>query len=237
MAAEYGHWLQPIENLNDSSQTGLAPVSSHSANPKPQRRGRGRPRITQTRDNSTLEKRRAQIRNAQRTYQKRKESEAASIHRRRNELLEVLSSLSTDIEVLLRLASETGCLDEGSEVSAQIRRLWASYNTAINNPCVLPELRSLQTKNEERRTEHQKKESSRIETVGRGQTPRPDQPSSDSILEHDRSDVDLDLLRVRDTTLITSFHHAFTNSTVNGRTIWHLVQERQAVFNAAKPPA
>ena len=149
------------------------------------------------------------MRNAQRTYQKRKDTAAQTVNQRCDELLETLSSLSTEVEELLRLASKSGALERRDDFGAQMRRLCSTYDAAINSPCVTPELRLLQIKNYKRRAEHQSTETFRIDnpTEERGSTSTalkaPLAPGG-SGLDIDPSSVDLSLVRGDGTTMIQS---------------------------------
>ena len=50
----YGHWLQPLINPN-LDQSSPEAVASEEAAPVPERRGRGRPRVSAVRDASAIE--------------------------------------------------------------------------------------------------------------------------------------------------------------------------------------
>lgn len=138
------------------------------------------------------QKRRAQVREAQRAYQKRKDSASESERRRCDDVLQVLSDLSMHIEALLQAAADGGVMKENGEVPEHIRRLWATYNTAINHPCLGPELRLLQVKNDRRQAAYRN-----------GTQQSPDTELHQRM--HSRDTMDLDLAQVNDTALISSF--------------------------------
>ncbi|KAF1948766.1 hypothetical protein CC80DRAFT_599437 [Byssothecium circinans] len=166
----YAYWLQPVLKANDPAPSITGNTSSSAPNNPPvmqgtahltptpvptckatsTSRGRGRPRVNKVRDTTTIEKRRAQVREAQRTYQRRKDSDSASERRRSDEVLEAMFDLSTDIETLLQTAVGTGALVQNNDLSECIRNLWFSYNVAIKKPCMLPDLKILQVKNDRR---------------------------------------------------------------------------------------
>ncbi|KAH7392449.1 hypothetical protein DE146DRAFT_758170 [Phaeosphaeria sp. MPI-PUGE-AT-0046c] len=161
----YGHWLQPIINANDRadsvSEDQCAPVSPSP----PQRRGRGRPPVTKAPNDSAIEKRRAQVREAQRSYQKRKDTATALDKRRADELLQLLFDLSSHVEPLLQAASTGGHMYRNDEVSKNIQRLWTTYDIIINNECVKPELHMFQVKNSQRLASHHTKSNYQVVTT------------------------------------------------------------------------
>jgi hypothetical protein len=157
----------------------------------------------------------------------------ATERRRCDDVLEVLSDLSSDIESLLQAASKAGLMNQQGELADNVRRLWSSYDTAINSQCVKPELRLLQVKNDRRRAEHHSRDNFRIDA-------RPNAPPEDVTREPPRindpadidpSSVDMELVRVNEGTLIQPFNEIHTGSKIMaGRTIFDVVEERQAVF-------
>ncbi|KAF2464209.1 uncharacterized protein BDR25DRAFT_319289 [Lindgomyces ingoldianus] len=231
LEAGYGHWLEPIANVEDpnSNPSSQDPSAASEAGLALERRGRGRPRVSKARDQSAVEKRRAQVRNAQRTYQKRKESAAASVNQRCDDLLQVLSDLSTDVEELLQVALKDGALDQKDDIGAQLRRLWESYDVVIHSSCVRPELRLLQIKNDRRRAGYEGKAPTTEVSSDHETAPRPEPFSaSDS---HDPSFMDLDLGRTQESTLIQPFR--MTSSLHHGKTIFEVISERQAEFRSS----
>ncbi|KAF2726892.1 hypothetical protein EJ04DRAFT_529884 [Polyplosphaeria fusca] len=229
--ASYGQWLQPIVESNDvnvAHHDEAVPTTSEPAT----RRGRGRPRVHKARDESAIEKRRAQVRNAQRTYQKRKDNASASVNQRCDELLQLLSDLSNDIESLLHAASKSGCMEHKDEVSAQIRKLWDSYDVAINSPSLAPELRLLQLKNNRRQADHQSVEAFRIRVSDDVLDDRPNSASKSNTPVADDNTPDMELVRVSENTLLQPFSNLASNSKImGGRSIFEIVMERQAEFN------
>ncbi|KAF2197370.1 hypothetical protein GQ43DRAFT_209051 [Delitschia confertaspora ATCC 74209] len=151
----YRQWPTHIQSpFPDREQIDTLQPDTHSSsysNPQfPIRRARGRPRVSKERDQSAIEKRRAQVRQAQRTYQKKKEQAASTANQRCDQLLQVLSDVSTEIEGLLQLASTTGALNRNDKLGERLRTLWSTYDASISNPSVIPELRLLQMKNSSR---------------------------------------------------------------------------------------
>ncbi|KAF2867508.1 hypothetical protein BDV95DRAFT_610896 [Massariosphaeria phaeospora] len=227
----YAQWMGPAMDSNDmqidrSAADATAADSGRLAAP---RRGRGRPRVTKPRDNSAIEKRRAQVREAQRSYQKRKDNFVASEKHRCDDLLQIVSDLSTEVEDLLRAASKAGIIGQPGDVATQMRRLWSVYDGVINNPSVQPELRLLQIKNDRRRADHQSSENFRVVAVRQPETL--DQLPCSSSMPIPQ-EIDLELVRHDGTTLVQSFNPAASSSNIMaGRSIFDVVSERQAAFN------
>ncbi|KAF2439818.1 hypothetical protein P171DRAFT_489617 [Karstenula rhodostoma CBS 690.94] len=230
-----GQWLHPIadntgldtSNVTDSLSSASDNNASLDADVVPARRGRGRPRVNTPRDESAVEKRRAQVREAQRAYQKRKDSATASERRRCDDVLQVLSDLSMDVEALLQAAADAGVTKEEGELADHIRRLWSTYDTAINSPCLGPELRLLQVKNERRQAAHQ--------NAGHPSTERNTHVQQPS---HQRDSMDLDLGPVNDQTLITPFSATQMSYPSSGpRSIYQVCRERQAEFHRTRNSA
>jgi hypothetical protein len=105
------------------------------------------------------------VREAQRSYQKRKDTTTALEKRRADELLQLLFDLSSNIEPLLQASSTAGNMYRNDEVSKNIQRLWTTYDIIINNECVQPELRMFQVKNIQRLASHQTKSNFRVVTT------------------------------------------------------------------------
>ncbi|KAL5371654.1 hypothetical protein PMIN02_012768 [Paraphaeosphaeria minitans] len=102
--------------------------------------------------------------------------------------------------------------------------MWWTYNTAINSPCLGPDLRLLQVKNERRQVAHQNTNDSSAERTTHVQRPS----------QHSDS-MDLDLGSVNDQTLITSFSAVQTSFPGSGsRSIYQMCGERQAEFRGAR---
>lgn len=182
------------------------------------------------------------MREAQRTYQKRKDSAAASERRRCDDILQVISDLSTDIEALLQAASAAGTLNLEGDLAARLRRLWSSYDTAISSPCINPELRLLQVKNDRRKAEHISNLNRRRDTTPSVLVGLPEkqeeQRRTAEFMEADQSRMDLVLARVDETTLVQSFSTISANNKVmGGRSIFEVVRERQAEFESSRSPA
>lgn len=126
-----------------------------------------------------------------------------------------------DVEALLQAAADAGVMKEDGELPDHIRRLWSTYDTAINNACLGPELRLLQVKNERRQAVHQNTSHSNTEL-----NPNTQRPS------HHRDSMDLDLGPVNDQTLITPFAATQMSYPSSGpRSIYQVCRERQAEFH------
>jgi hypothetical protein len=129
-----------------------------------------------------------------------------------------------DVEALLQAAADAGVMKEEGELPDHIRRLWSTYDTAINNPCLGPELRLLQVKNERRQAVQENSSTERNTNV--------QEPS------HHRDSMDLDLGSVTDQTLITPFSTAQMSFPSSGpRSIYQVCRERQAEFHRTRNPA
>ncbi|KAF1840246.1 uncharacterized protein K460DRAFT_410846 [Cucurbitaria berberidis CBS 394.84] len=235
----YGNWLQPIINANDQSVSETAAESQPIDAPAPTRRGRGRPRITKPRNETATEKRRAQVREAQRTYQRRKETTTTSEKRRVDELLQVLSDLSSGVEALLQVSLEAGAMHRDDIVSKHIQGLWTSYDTVMNNPSITPELRLLQLKNGQRVANHRSNENYIVPArPSAPTTEHPDTqavpPSMETSTPFDPSDMTFELLRFEETTVMQPFQRtASANRVMAGRSIFDIVKERQAALKEA----
>jgi hypothetical protein len=194
-----------------------------------------------------FKKRRAQIREAQRSYQKRKDTATATEKKRADELLTLLSDLSTDVENLLRAASAAGSMDGNDHMSKSIQRLWSTYDTVINNECVKPEMRLLQIKNSQRLASHEVNANppapnvphavTNVDTilnVGAVTNGKAAETSEDTFGAFNPSAMRFDLVRFEGTTVMSSFQRtAATDSYMAGRNIFDIVKERQAAMKAA----
>ena len=130
-----------------------------------------------------------------------------------------------DVEALLQAAADAGVMNEEGEIPEHIRRLWSTYNTAINSACLGPELRLLQVKNERRQAAHPN-----AARPSPGTNTNIRQPSS-------RDPMDLDMSNVDETTLITSFSTAQPAYSGSGsRSIYQVCRERQAGYHATRNP-
>ncbi|KAF2635199.1 hypothetical protein P280DRAFT_511308 [Massarina eburnea CBS 473.64] len=249
----YAYWMQPVLKANDgSAMSGNADVALISSEesvvqqptptpePVPEKRGRGRPRVNKARDETALEKRRAQVREAQRTYQKRKDTAAASERRRGDDILEAMSDLSTNIEALLQTAARTGALAQHGELADHIRQLWDSYDSAINKPCLKPELRLLQVKNDRRRTEYRHSQMQNIcSTQHQLQGNQGMEQVEERDEEHDEGDEEVDASqmefgRIEDSSLMQSFAQmeAKFGFVGQGKTVTEYLHERRTAGHA-----
>ena len=121
-----------------------------------------------------------------------------------------------DVEALLQAAADAGMMKEEGEIPEHIRRLWSTYNTVINSPCIGPELRLLQVKNERRQSVH---------TSGSGSSAEINTNMQQA--SHARDPMDVDLNRVNEATLISNFNTAQLNYPNPGhRGIYQVCRER-----------
>ncbi|KAF2703739.1 hypothetical protein K504DRAFT_170792 [Pleomassaria siparia CBS 279.74] len=222
----YCAWLHPYvepERNNVEEPVVEEPTSV------PVRRGRGRPRVSMARDASAIEKRRAQVRNAQRAYQERKDGAMTTKKQKCSAILQVLSELSIEVEELLRLASIAGNLDRDDDVGAQMRRVKTTFDEATKRPCVAPELKQVREANlEKRRTDE--------EATNSGEDGA-STPNLGPALPENRT-VDLDMTNIRESTLIGTYSRTLPRShTMAGKGIFQIVSERQAAMrNAERSP-
>lgn len=183
------------------------------------------------------QKRRAQVRNAQRAYQERKDDAMATEKRKYNAVIQVLSELSIEVEELLKLASNAGALDQNDVVGTQMRRLRAAYDEAVNRPCVEPELKQLSIEHTQRRAVRLSKDNSNVATTTTNEGAQ-EEPSSSNPHGATSTTGDLELGRVNDTTLIAPYFCCTHESKVmGGRSIFQVVLDRQvAMRNTENPP-
>ena len=156
------------------------------------------------------------MREAQRTYQKRKDTATVTEKRRVDELLQLLSDLSSDVESLLQAASIAGNMSHDDDVSKNIQRLWSTYDTVVNNEHVQPELRLLQVKNSKRQATHESSGESRavVSTsapVEQGVTPVLAPPFKTVVFPFDASDLSFGpgALRGHDRHVVLSAHRGY----------------------------
>ncbi|OCK79103.1 hypothetical protein K432DRAFT_426787 [Lepidopterella palustris CBS 459.81] len=235
----YGHWFEPIESgFGIATGQDIDNRASAEGETEAERggivqpRGRGRPRVIRQKDDNAIEKRRAQIRNAQRSYRERKENAAAHVSERCDDLLQVISDISTELEELLRISSAMGALDREDELGRQLRRTASCYDSAILRPCLSPELRLLQVKSRRRQ-----EMSSRIlvhsEDSSSAPTPQEDSHTSSSTQEPPVSAraINMDLGRVGESTLINSFLPYPAQFSTPFCSILDTIKDRQARLN------
>ncbi|KAF2106997.1 hypothetical protein BDV96DRAFT_606812 [Lophiotrema nucula] len=229
-----GHWANTFTNVNDRTAMDVdeeAANSSTDAAPAPQRRGRGRPRVNKLRDESAIE-----VRNAQRTYQKKKDQVSSTTNQRCDEILEVLSDLSVDIEELLQAAVKSGLMGQKNEMATKVQKLWSSYDAAINKPIVNPELRLLQVKNHRRQAEFERMEPFRIRSAEGEPDSHTIAPQRAPPCPNNPHAVDMELVRHDGTTMIQPFNYGVTHyKSLAGKNIFDLVRERQARYNSDNP--
>jgi SpoVK/Ycf46/Vps4 family AAA+-type ATPase len=184
----------------------------------------------------TPQKRRAQVREAQRTYQKRKDTATAAEKRRADDLLQLLSDLSSDVESLLQAASTAGNMNRDDDVSKNIQRLWSTYDSVINNECIKPELRLHQIKNHHRLESHKVDSSLRnddVSNVAQVDTNAGVVPSRNA--PFDPSAMSFQLVRFEETTVMSSYQRTpITDQYMAGRSIYDIVQERQTAMKDAE---
>ena len=175
------------------------------------------------------------MREAQRSYQKRKDKATAGDKRRVDELLQVLSDLSSDVETLLETASKAGLMSRNDKLSTHIQRLWASYNKTINADCVKPELRLLQIKNEERIATYHSSDNlggaaAAEPKVGETGT-APDAALSESSEPFDPTQATFSFTKFGQTSVLQPYQRLTPfNTLLNGQTMFEIVRERQAAL-------
>ncbi|KAF2807272.1 uncharacterized protein BDZ99DRAFT_500521 [Mytilinidion resinicola] len=240
----YGHWFEPIDKaFGTTLEPQPQPGPEASSEPVEKPKGRGRPRKSRNNDDAAREKRRAQIRSAQKTYRERKERATASQEQRCDELLRVISDISAELEELLQVACATGAIDRNDALGEKLRHTASCYDSAIERPCIDPKLRLLRTKS------RQKRENNRPDTLG---PPTDDeatpQPQSSPTRRDDSAlstlwswreiphRMDLDLGRVSDSSLIQSFRpHPGRKTALGAKTMLDLIKQRQADLKAGRP--
>jgi hypothetical protein len=183
----------------------------------------------------TVQKRRAQVRQAQRAYQKRKDTANATEKQRVDELLQLLSDLSGDVESLLQAGATNGNMFRDDEVSKNIQRLWSTYDNVISNENVNPELRLLQVKNNRRLANHQANPNFGLDngsnSMQQEHNPNAPVPQTSSEVTFDPSAIMMDLTRFRGTTVMKTYQpSAATDAYMAGRNIFQVVQDRQATM-------
>jgi hypothetical protein len=172
------------------------------------------------------------VRNAQRSYQKRKDEAACSVNQRCEDLLQILSDLSIEVDLLLQIAARTGAIADDGELGYQLRRVWKDYDTAVNADAVLPDLRFLQTKNDRRKDEYGPtilpKNTNRVVIAASNSGPAI--PKEGPVAHSDLSDLNLNLVRGDDSTMIQSFKQISGSKTLNGRSYYQVLADRQAEY-------
>jgi hypothetical protein len=179
-----------------------------------------------------MQKRRAQVREAQRAYQKRKDTATATDKHRADRLIQLLSDLSTDVESLLQAASTAGNMNQNDELSKNIQRLWSTYDTVVNNDCVNPEMRSLQLENSLRLA------TSRSTVINAPMNAQSNIESGVPLIRSqpsfDPSAISFELVRFEGTTVMQSFQRtSTTNRYLAGKNIFDVMKERQAAMKEA----
>ncbi len=179
------------------------------------------------------------MREAQRAYQKRKDKAIATDKQRVDQLLQVLSELSSDIESLLDTASKAGHMSRNDDVSTRIQRLWASYNKTINADCVKPELRLLQIKNEERIASYHSSDNFRVApTIPQSPAVEPNRASTRASTENslplDPTQATFNYRKFGETSVLQPYQRLTSfNTVMDGRSIFDIVKERQAALKEA----
>ncbi|KAF2492716.1 hypothetical protein BU16DRAFT_541522 [Lophium mytilinum] len=242
----YGHWFEPIDKAFGTTLE-QQPGSETPSGPVEKPKGRGRPRKAQNNDDAGKDKRRAQIRSAQKKYRERKERATASQEQRCDELLRVISDISMELEELLKVACATGAMDTDDDLGEKLRRTASCYDSAIERPCIDPELRLLRTKSRQRRG------NSRPDTLSPPTddeaTPQPQHAplnrddsapstSTPNTLREWRETthlIELDLGRVSDSSLIQSFvPHPGRKKALGAKMMLDLIKQRQADLKAGR---
>jgi hypothetical protein len=180
----------------------------------------------------SVQKRRAQVRQAQRAYQKRKDTANATEKQRIDELLQLLSDLSGDVESLLQAGFTNGNMFRDDDVSKHIQRLWTTYDNVISNENVNPELRLLQVKNSRRLANHPSFGlNNGNNTMHQEPNPNAPVPPNNSEVTFDPNAIMMDMTRFSGTTVMKTYQpSAATDNYMAGRSIFQVVQDRQAAM-------
>ncbi|ETS78586.1 hypothetical protein PFICI_10648 [Pestalotiopsis fici W106-1] len=121
----------PSRKRPRAASTAQASQADHEEDKK---RARGRPRLD-PKDQTPQDRRRTQIRNAQRAYRDRKESAISTLEKEVDGLKEANEQMSSAYRKLFDLATRKGLLDGAPELSQQLMQLDALAKTAgMNSP-------------------------------------------------------------------------------------------------------
>ena len=140
-------------------------------------------------------------------------------------VLNVLTSLSTEVEELLRVASLAGTIDRDDQVGAQMRRLRDKFDDTMNQPPILAELEHLRHARE-RRTNRE--DPNRIMEVSQQELETTLTPSATPT-------INWDPVRSNETTLIAPYNYTVTKPLMVGtKSIYQIVTERQQAMRDAE---
>jgi len=139
--------------------------------------------------------------------------------------------MSTDVEALLQAASKAG-MHPDDDVSKHIQRLWSTYDAAINNDCVQPEMRLQQIKNNRRLADSQNRPD--ICSILASKNTQQDCSVVKEANTINNGDVSLELVRYGDTTVVQSYQHDQSyHAYMAGRSIYDVCAERQDAMRLA----
>ncbi|OTA52710.1 hypothetical protein K449DRAFT_440490 [Hypoxylon sp. EC38] len=113
--------IVPVENAPNPRKRGRKPADQRESAEEP-KRTRGRPRL-ETKDQTPTERRRTQIRLAQRAYRNRKESAITDLQAKINNLKDVNNEINSAYQNLFDYASQRGLLAQAPEFGEQLQRL------------------------------------------------------------------------------------------------------------------
>ncbi|KAI1410659.1 hypothetical protein F5Y13DRAFT_70559 [Hypoxylon sp. FL1857] len=113
----------PVDNAPNPRKRGRKPVDHEQRESAEEpKRTRGRPRL-ETKDQTPTERRRTQIRLAQRAYRNRKENAITDLQAKINDLKEVNNEINNAYQNLFDYASQRGLLAQAPEFGQQLQRL------------------------------------------------------------------------------------------------------------------
>ncbi|KAI2629942.1 hypothetical protein GGR54DRAFT_286020 [Hypoxylon sp. NC1633] len=113
----------PVENTPNIKRRGRRPVNVEQTElAEETKRSRGRPRL-ETKDQTPTERRRTQIRLAQRAYRNRKETAITDLQAKINDLRDVNNEINNAYQNLFDFASRRGLLAQAPEFEQQLQRL------------------------------------------------------------------------------------------------------------------
>ncbi|KAL7621840.1 hypothetical protein AAE478_007340 [Parahypoxylon ruwenzoriense] len=113
----------PVDSAPNPKKRARKPSSAEPEEPAAEaKRARGRPRL-ETQDQTRTERRRTQIRLAQRAYRNRKENAITDLQAKINDLREVNNEINSAYQNLFDYASSRGLLAQAPEFGQQLQRL------------------------------------------------------------------------------------------------------------------
>lgn len=188
-----------------------------------------------------IQKRRAQVRNAQRAYQERKDDAMATEKRKRDDVVQVLFDLSLEVEELFKIAVEAGIVHQENVLGIQLRRLCDTHEKVINSSCVEVDFKKLRSRNSGRRNILPSHANPLAIVAATAEVDTLHSTTSSDAGINSASAADLDLGGVNDTTIIAPYSHLRVSSQGNskvmgGRSIFQVVADRQAAMRSAGNP-